>query len=267
MRLPAEKRASPLDSCSEDFVQVVAALAGIASVLVCWVVSLRLLALARRTGQVPERLIGLGLLLTGGLWSPLTALGRQATAASDDARVALVVLGALAAICGTSCIAIFNWRVFRPGAAWAPVLAGAAGAALVAMALAQTLGAGWIDYARHERGPWIGVIWVSVAVYAWSSLEAWRQYSMLARRLRLGISDPVVTDRMRIWTFLMVTSFAASLVFAVFQMLRVEVAGTVLGLAMSAAAAALSAVFLLLVFMPPASYLEAVRRRAQPLEA
>lgn len=247
--------------------ELVAGVAGIASVLVCWVVSLRLLMLARRTGQSPELLIGAGLLLVGGLWNPLMAVGRQATALPDSVRVTLVILGATTAICGMSCIAIFNWRVFRPSQAWAPPLAFAAAAALVALALAQSLGSSWLEFAHHERGPWTGASWVGVAIYTWSSLEAGRQHAMLSRRLRLGLADPVVVDRMRIWALMMLTSVTASLVFASCQTLGIAVAGTALGLSLAAAAAFLSAVFLILAFMPPASYLESVRRRAQPMEA
>jgi len=248
-------------------VEIVAALAGIASVLVCWVVSLRLLLLARRTGQSPELLIGLGLLLVGGLWSPLMAVGRQATGLPDEVRAAVVVVGALTAICGMSCIAIFNWRVFRPADSWAAAFVVVMSAALVALALAQSFGTGWMTFARHEQGPWTRVSWVGVVIYAWSSLEAGRQHSMLVRRQRLGLADPVVTDRMRIWTWMMLTSVAASLVFASCQTLGIAVAGTTLGLTLTAIAAFLSAVFLYLAFMPPSSYLESVRRRAQPMEA
>jgi len=248
-------------------VEIVAALAGIASVLVCWVVSLRLLMLARRTGQSPELLIGLGLLLVGGLWSPLMAVGRQATGLPDEIRTTVVIVGALTAICGMSCIAIFNWRVFRPADGWAPAFVGAVALALVALALAQSFGAGWMVFAHHERGPWTLVSWVGVVIYTWSSIEAGRQYSMMTRRQRLGLADPVVTDRMRIWTLMMLTSVAASLVFASCQTLGIAVAGTTIGLSLTAIAAFLSAVFLYLAFMPPSSYLESVRRRAQPMEA
>jgi hypothetical protein len=248
-------------------VEIVAAIAGIASVLVCWVVSLRLLLLARRTRQSPELLIGLGLLLAGGLWSPLMAIGRQATALPDAVRATAVVLGAITAICGMSCIAIFNWRVFRPADSWAPAFASAVAMALVALAVAQSLGSGWMVFARHEQGPWTGVSWIGAVIYMWSFLEAGRQYTMLTRRQRLGLADPVVTDRMRIWTLMMLTSVVASLVFAACQTLGIAVAGTTLGLSLTAVAACLSAVFLYLAFMPPSSYLESVRRRAQPMEA
>ena len=247
--------------------EIVAALAGIASVLVCWLVSLRLLLLARRTGQLPELLIGLGLLLAGGLWSPLMAVGRQATALPDSVRTALVMLGALTAIFGMSCIAIFNWRVFRPSDAWAPAFVAAIAAALVGLAAAPSVGSGWLVFAQSEQGAWTGVSWIGVVIYLWSSLEAWRQHAMLKRRQRLGLVDPVVTDRLRIWTWMMLNSVAASAVFATCQTLGIPVAGTTLGLILTAIAALLSAVFLVLAFMPPAAYLESVRRRALPQPA
>jgi hypothetical protein len=263
----ADKSTACLRVSSRGSVEIVAAIAGIASVLVCWVVSLRLLSLAKRTRQAPELLIGLGLLLAGGLWSPLMAVGRQATALPDPVRATVVVAGAITAICGMSCIAIFNWRVFRPADSWAPAFVSAVAVALIGLALAQSFGSGWMVFAHHEQGPWTSVSWVGVVIYTWSSIEAGRQYSMMTRRQRLGLADPVVTDRMRIWTLMMLTSVLASLVFATCQMLGIAVAGTTVGLSLTAVAAFLSAVFLYLAFMPPSSYLESVRRRAQPMEA
>jgi hypothetical protein len=243
-------------------VQIVAALAGLLSVVFCWVVSVRLLLLARRTRQAPELLIGLGLLLAGGLWSPLMAVGRQATTLPDALRAALVIAGALCGLCGMSCIAIFNWRVFRPSGALPVVLVLASIGALVGIAAAQTLGPGWLHFAREERGPWTNASALGAAIYLWSCIEAGRQHAMLKRRLRIGLADPVVTDRMRIFTLLMSSSFFASSVFAVFQTLHIPVAGTTLGLWLTAAVSILISLFLCLAFVPPAGYLDLVRRRA-----
>jgi hypothetical protein len=243
-------------------VEIVAALAGIASVLLAWIVGGRLIWLSRRTRQAPELLIGSGLVLAGGAWSPLVAIGRQATALPDATRAGLVVAGALCGIAGMSCIAVFNWRVFRPASAWGPVLAGAVAAGLVALFAAQTLDPGWLRLARQEQGPWTGASWAGAVNYLWSFLEAWHHHAMLARRQRLGLADPIVADRMRLWTLLMLTSLIASIVFGTFQTLGIPVGGTLLGLSLAAIVAGVTSVLLWLAFLPPPAYLEAVRRRA-----
>jgi hypothetical protein len=242
--------------------EIVAALAGIASVIVAWIVGCKLLLIGRRTGQLPEFLIGLGLLMAGGFWSPLMAVGRQATGLSDGVRVALVVCGGLSGIVGMICIAVFTRRVFRPEQSWALALTAAFTCAIVALYAAQTFQPGWLTFAREERGPWTHVSAVGGVIYTWSCVEAWKAHAMLSRRMRLGLADPVVTDRMRLWMWLQLNSMLASVVFATFQQLGIPVAGTTIGLLLGALAGFLSAVFLTLAFMPPTSYLDAVRRRA-----
>lgn len=242
--------------------EIVAALAGIVSVLLAWIVGGRLVWLWRRTRQAPELLIGSGLILAGGAWSPLMAIGRQGTALPDATRTGLVLAAALCAIAGMSCIAVFNWRVFRPAGVWGPLLAGAVAAGLVALFVAQTLDPGWLRLARQEHGPWTGASWMGAVNYLWSFLEARHQHGMLARRQRLGLADPIVTDRMRLWTLMMLTSVLASVVFGTCQTLGIPVGGTQLGLCLTVVAAGLSSVLLWLAFLPPPAYLEAVRRRA-----
>jgi hypothetical protein len=243
-------------------VEIIAAVCGIVSVLTSWVIGGRLLALAQRHRRAPELLIGLGLFLTGGFWSPLVAVGRQATQLSDPARGALILAGAGCAIFGLTSLSLFNRRVFRPADAWAVGLPTALAVALVVLFLAQSFGPGWFVYARDEQGPWIFATWVAVVNYVWANYEAWRHYGMLARRQKLGLADPVVTDRMRLWALSMLAAGLACAVFGTCQVLGIPVGGTAFGLLLTTAAALSSAGFMWLAFMPPASYLAAVRQRA-----
>lgn len=242
---------------------ILAALAGIVSVLTSWIVGGRLLLLARRTRQAPELYIGLALLLTGGVWSPLVAVGRQAEALPDGVRAVLVAAGALAGVVGMAFLAGFNWRVFRPRDRWAMALVAAIALTLVAMFGAQTAGRGWADFAHTEQGPWLLGTWLGVVIYLWSNLEAWRQHRMLARRLALGLVDPVVADRMRLWALAMAAALTASTLLAACQALGIPVAGTVVGLLATAAVALAASACLWLAFLPPASYVARVRAAAE----
>src|SRR5262245_361118 len=105
--------------------EILALLAGSASMLVTLFVGGRLIRLARSNGQAPELLLGLSLVLLGCGWSALVAIGRQATDLPDLVRAGSVAAGAACAIVGTTSLAIFNERVFRPGVGWARALAGA----------------------------------------------------------------------------------------------------------------------------------------------
>jgi hypothetical protein len=243
-------------------VEILGAVAGIVSVLTSWIIGVRLLALARRNHAAPELLCGLGLLLTGGVWSPLIAMGRQATALSDPLRAGLVLAGALVATPGITCLALFNWRVFRPSEGWGLAFGAAIALTLAGLLVAQTLGPGWFVFARDEQGPWIFAIWAAVASYVWANVEAWRHYSMLARRQRLGLADPVVVDRMRLWALAMLAAILAATSLGTCQMLGIPVAGTVPGLLVTVFATVFTSICLWLAFLPPASYLAAVRQRA-----
>jgi hypothetical protein len=242
---------------------LIAALAGIVSVLTSWIVGGRLLLLARRTRQAPELYIGLALVLTGGVWNLLMSIGRQAAALPDGARAALVAAGALAGVAGMVCLATFTWRVFRPGRGWAMALVSSIGVALATAFAAQTLTSGWVDFAHHERGPWLFGTWLGVGIYVWSNLEAWRQERMLARRLALGLADPVVADRMRLWALAMAAALIASTTLAACQVLGVPVAGTTVGLSITAVVALVAPACLWLAFLPPASYVARIRAATQ----
>jgi hypothetical protein len=242
--------------------QLVAAVAGILSVLVAWIVGCKLIALSRRTHQAPEFLVGLGLLMAGGLWSPLMAVGRQATELSDPVRVALVMCGGVSGIIGMTCIAIFNWRVFRPSQLWAMAAAATYACSVAGLYAAQSFGTGWLLFAQQEVGPWTHVSWVGAWIYVWSCAEAWNAHAMLSKRVRIGLADAVVADRMRLWMWLQINSLVASIVFGYCQRMGIPVAGTTFGLLLGALAGFLSATFLWLAFMPPAIYLDSVRRRA-----
>lgn len=242
---------------------VVGALAGIVSLLTSWIVGVRLLLLARRTRRAPELLIGLALLMTGGLWNTLVSIGRQAVGLPDEVRAGLVAVGALAGATGMTCLALFNQRVFRPREGWAAALATVIGVILASAFVAQTALVGWVDFAHHERGPWLFGTWLGVGIYAWSNAEAWRQQRMLARRRALGLVDPVVADRMRLWALAMSAALLGSSTLAACQVLGVPVGGTVVGLTLTAAVALAASVCLWLAFLPPAAYVARIRAAAQ----
>ena len=241
--------------------EIAAGLAGLLSVLVSCFVGVRLVLLAYRTGQTPELLIGLDLFLVGGGWSALIAVGRQATGLPEHVRAMLVCAGAICAVAGMACLMVFIWRTFRPSGAGA-LAALALSLLFASLFLAQTLSPGWVAFATEERGPWTHASLFTSFNYLWASFESLRHASMLTRRVRLGLADPVVADRVRLFTALMATGTVASWIFAGFQMAGIAVGGTTIGLSLGGAVCLFSVGLLWLAFLPPASYLEAVRRRA-----
>jgi hypothetical protein len=172
-------------------------LLGVASLaLASLVVGTRLVLLARRHGQLPELFMGLSYLFAGFLSCVATLaageLRKQGSAGAAD--VALLSLAAVHA--GVLFLALFVWAVFyrasRAGAA-----AGAAAAAYLALTFA---GAAWsqADGSPSPLWSWLALAG-RVGVYAWAMAESLRAWSAARRRLRLGLADPLVVNRMLLW--------------------------------------------------------------------
>ena len=94
--------------------QIIAAIGGLSFIVASLVTGARLLLVARRTRQLPEFALGLGLFLMGGLGYPLTLLGELGTFLPDAARTASIASNQLSTVVGLTFFAFFTARVFRP---------------------------------------------------------------------------------------------------------------------------------------------------------
>jgi hypothetical protein len=130
----------------------VAALGGIPFVLVCLAIGPRLLLLARRTGALPELVMGCSLLLMGGIGYPLTSVARQAVGLSDSARTGFMIAAHVCMVSGAFSMSVFNWRVFRADARWARALTFGTALLLVALFLAQGYAPGFSAGALRGEG-------------------------------------------------------------------------------------------------------------------
>ena len=183
-----------------------AALGGGAFVLASFLVSARLLALAYRTRELPELLVGTNLALSGVLGYPIAMAAKVAPSA--DLQTTLVVVHAVMMIVGQSSVVFFNWRVFRPAETWARGLAIAYPVVLVALFAWQTASPGWTAMAQHTAGPWRALPYFTLFGLAWAGTESLLFHAKLRRRLSLGLADPVTADRLRLWAIAMLSAFA-----------------------------------------------------------
>lgn len=229
--------------------------AGAAYLLAVSVVGCRLLMLARRTRQSPERLLGLSLLLGGTLGGPLEAAGLAGKGELDPAIVGgLLVAGKLFAMAALALQCAFVRRVFRPSEPWAPWLS-----ALIVSIPITAFGAsiaGGMASSGEIPFPWL---WVDlsgrVGASCWLVAEGARYYGMMKRRLALGIADPLLTNRFLLWTLAGVAAivFMLTAVPPVFldssqhELLLADL------LVFSVAGVAVSVLYLL-AFLPPKTY-------------
>lgn len=165
------------------------------------------------------------------------------------------------AVVGQSAIALFTWRVFRPGEAWARALALGFMALLAGVALWQTASPGWRVYAAEERGAWNLLPAFSLITLGWAGAESLLYHAKLRRRLALGLADPITTDRLRLWSVSMLAAFAIALSVQALRFAGVQVTPEVMGLIVGPLClVAASAMWL--AFLPPRRYVRWVEARA-----
>lgn len=225
-------------------------------------VGLRLLALARRTRRLPETAFGLALVLLGGIGYPLSIAARAGLASSPEAAGQMLAVGLLIQNVGCGALYVFLWRVFRPHDVWALALVALAGGVLAWSVPAEFLTDRF--WGAIDGGPfyWSGLA-ARAGTFAWATVEAGLYYTRMRRRLRLGLADPVVTDRFRLWTLTSASALLAFGVFATARLLGIDPPSSPLVMATTSAAGLLAGILLWLAFLPPRAYLERVARRGR----
>ena len=179
--------------------ELVGLLAIVAYCGVSLVVGLRLLLLARRTRELPERLIGSAFLVGGAFGYPTAIASGLIRPAAPQLSHGLFYLASLGLVVAAICLLLFWQRVYRGGQPGARIVV-----ALGALTLVGALIGLWFT---HEAGtapagsPWflpeIAAQGVAYAVNAGASARLWLR---LRRRLVLNLADPAVVERIGLWS-------------------------------------------------------------------
>jgi hypothetical protein len=232
------------------------------------VVGVRLLALARRTREEPELLLGTGLLLVAVLGGPLAAAGRAPGLVATPMGNALLGLGLAATQLGIGLFAAFTRRVFRPATLGATLLllgiAGAAGAEWQGLLAASAHGRTMEEILPHTR-PWgIAIVATLAVVFAWTGGEALAYYTPLRRRVALGLADPVAANRVLLWAIAAVATVLLCSVIAACMLAGLAPLRNGLPLGAIGLAAVCASACWTLAFLPPKAYLASIQRAADP---
>jgi len=171
--------------------------------LIAAVVGIRLLLLSRKTGQLAERLLGLGVLLTASLGygvMMVAAVGRSMLSdpsAPSALYTYITTAGWIFHNLGVMSVVGFVVHVFRHGVVWARVLA---------VVMSITLWAGW---ALHVfQGGMAGQLpqggfWITFAIIGtypfWTAIESFAYYVRMRKRVALGLGDQLVANRFLLW--------------------------------------------------------------------
>lgn len=232
-------------------------LSTIAYILVGLVVGVRLLRLSRRTGGFPELALGLAECTLCGAVPPLFLLAQLLP--GPDLLVRAASLGGnLAIAIGYSVMILFTWRVFRAREAWARWLAIGAIAAVAVCGVAgmgRAFAAEGIEELRSLDSTAFRLMsMISVASYVWGAAEAFAYHRQLTKRLALGLSDPVVVNRVLLWALVAVGAFIAAGVPLTVSLLGGNSMESVPSRLTCGVAVTACSILLQLAFLPPESY-------------
>jgi hypothetical protein len=171
--------------------------------VIAGVVGIRLLLLSRETGQLAERLLGLGVLLTACLGYGVMMVGLIGRSMLPDPSAApalyayLTTAGWIFHNLGVMCVIGFVVHVFRHGVAWARVLA---------IAMWITLWSGWglhvsqggMSASVPQSGHWIAFAVIGTYPF-WTAAESFAYYARMRKRVALGLADQLVANRFLLW--------------------------------------------------------------------
>lgn len=171
--------------------------------LVAGVVGIRLLLLSVKRGQIAERLLGAGVLLTASLgygMMMVAEIGRSMlheASASAPPYVYTWTIGWVFHNIGVMCMIGFVVFVFRRRVVWARLLA---------LVMSIILWTGWGIYVSQggmADGLPRGGYWISMAVVGtypfWTAAESFAYYTWMRRRVAHGLSNQLVANRFLLW--------------------------------------------------------------------
>lgn len=180
--------------------EIIQSVAGTIYMATITTVGIRLIVLARRNRALPELLLGTSLLVGGTLGAMIEAAGMSGHVYFTPALSgALLATGKLFGIVGFTCQVLFIRMVFQPDARWATSLVAAIVGTLVATYAAFAL-SGAFSTGTMSLAIFLVELMARCAGSVWLIVEATRYYGVMKRRLALGLADPMVTDRFRLWS-------------------------------------------------------------------
>lgn len=226
---------------------------------VAFLVAVHLLRLAARTGQLPELLIGLSLLVGGGIGYPGSVAARALAQTSPDLASRLAIAGVLG-LALSAWAMLLCWNViYHRGQRWSrnTVVATTVLLFVVLVERLATMGAAGVT---TSNSGYVGWLLAGTLPYLFNGVSGLRYHARMSRRIPLGLADPIVANRILLWSttsLVVVAQYAYSLcgllLGSAFAAMSTAVIGS-LGLSI--------ALLLTLAFFPPQPFSRWVQARA-----
>jgi len=230
---------------------------------VALVVGFRMLSLTWRTREFPEAAVGVHILVLM-LGYTVEFIGIEGADRLGMVAVLLRGVGNLCYVIAILVYLLFTWRVFRPDSRIAAVVAAGSIIALVVGWSGEVLTSHFDFGVERFQAPWFWVAFVPRLIcMGWATAEALIEYRRARRRTRLGISEPLVTNRFLLWGLAALSELLIYVAVMVgilrgspADFLNGNTALVVSALGMSAA------ITILLAFLPPHAYRRWIEARA-----
>jgi hypothetical protein len=171
---------------------------GYAMTLAMGLLGARFLQTGARSSALPEVLIG-GFFLASGPLGYLPAFLPAGPHLPADLAVPFRSVGLAGVLVACLALCLFTWRVFRPDEDWARWLALGCCVGMTGGWLALGIEHGFSTPAAASAGHVVGTT-ARVVAFAWASFEPFVYYTNARRRVRLGLTDPVVANRFLLWS-------------------------------------------------------------------
>jgi len=161
-------------------------------------VGVRLVALWYRNRQLPELLIGLGVLGIGPVGFGFMMIAQLLGDAHGSTSRVLLAIGLLATSGGAFAEIVFNTAVYHRGKRLVYAMAGLSGVLLLLCFAGAWVSTGFVAVEPFGVA-YLGRTAITIACLFWGSIEALRYWRLMSRRTRLGLADPEVTNRFLLW--------------------------------------------------------------------
>ena len=160
-------------------------------------VGLRLLVTGFLERSIPELALAAFFLFGGAVTFGFELVAREFLVDSLEWQTRLRTVSYLGARVPAVAIALFTWRVFRPADRWAGLLFGLIAGTMLTLSLNHLV----VGHSTPGSGPafWIGVL-ATLTGLAWAMADSFAYYRSSVRRLALGLTSAVVSNRFLLWS-------------------------------------------------------------------
>jgi hypothetical protein len=239
--------------------QLIAGISILLLIVVSAVIGIRLVQLWRGTRQRPELYLGLMLILVMVLGYPLFIVARLAEQIGFRAAWASLTFAGLSVNAGLVFLYLFTWKTFRPDSRWCACLVGVASCALAVNVVGVAIDTWaarsvYVDFAEMPLWRVICNVFASGAAYTWTAVESFRYHTTLRKRQKLGLADPLVTNRLWLWCQLSMVILVVIVVNDMASLRSIDVLTTPWIMASTSLGGILQAAYLFLIFLPPQRY-------------